>query len=51
VEKTLVMTENAKMRGDEGTWITGDEITLHLDTGKIEMKGRKVESSPGSINE
>ncbi len=51
VAKTLVMTENAKIRGDEGTWISGDEITLHLDTGKLEIKGRKVETSPGSAQE
>jgi outer membrane protein assembly factor BamD len=48
VAKTLVMTEDAKMRGEEGTWIRGDEITLHLDTGKLDIKGKKVEIAPGS---
>jgi outer membrane protein assembly factor BamD len=51
VTKTLVMTEDAKMRGEEGTWIRGDEITLHLDTGKLEIKGEKVELIPGSTKE
>jgi len=48
VAKTLVMTEFAKMRQDE-EWISGDEIILYLDTGKIEIKGEKVESHPGAI--
>ena len=48
VAKTLVMTEDAKIRGVEGTWIRGDEITLHLDTGKLDIKGKKIEISPGS---
>jgi outer membrane protein assembly factor BamD len=41
-QKTVVMTENAKIRG-VGEWTRGDEITLHLDTGKVEIKGAKVE--------
>ncbi|OGP54444.1 MAG: hypothetical protein A2Y65_09680 [Deltaproteobacteria bacterium RBG_13_52_11] len=41
-EKTMVMTEDAKIRGI-GEWTRGDEITLHLDTGRIEIKGKKVE--------
>jgi outer membrane protein assembly factor BamD len=45
-EKTLVMTEDAKIRG-VGEWIRGDEITLHLDTGRIEVKGKKVETIVG----
>ena len=48
VKKTLVMTEDAKMRGEAGEWIRGDEITLHLDTGKLEIKGQKVETTPGT---
>ncbi len=48
VGKTLVMTEDAKIREEGGTWIRGDEITLHLDTGKLEIKGKKVESIPGA---
>ena len=47
VEKTMVMTEDAKMR-EAGDWIRGDEITLYLDTGKVEIKGRKVEPMPGT---
>jgi outer membrane protein assembly factor BamD len=47
VEKTLVMTEDAKMR-EAGEWIRGDEITLYLDTGKVEIKGGKVEPMPGT---
>jgi outer membrane protein assembly factor BamD len=42
-QKTLVMTEDAKIRGI-GEWTRGDEITIHLDTGKVEIKGEKVES-------
>jgi outer membrane protein assembly factor BamD len=42
-QKTIVMTEDAKLRGP-GEWTRGDEITLYLDTGKIEIKGAKVES-------
>jgi outer membrane protein assembly factor BamD len=42
-QKTLVMTEDAKIRG-VGEWIRGDEITLHLDTGRMEVKGKKVET-------
>ena len=41
-QKTVVMTEDAKIRG-VGEWTRGDEITLHLDTGKVEIKGEKVE--------
>jgi outer membrane protein assembly factor BamD len=41
-QKTLVMTGNAKKRG-VGIWIMGDEIILHLDTGKVEIKGEKIE--------
>jgi outer membrane protein assembly factor BamD len=41
-QKALLMTGDAKIRGI-GEWIRGDEITLFLDTGKIEIKGRKVE--------
>lgn len=51
VAKTLVMTEDAKMRGEEGTWIRGDEITLYLDTGKLDIKGKKVEIAPDSAQE
>jgi outer membrane protein assembly factor BamD len=51
VEKTLVMTEDAKIRGEEGTWIRGDEITLYLDTGKLDIKGKKVELSPGGAQQ
>jgi outer membrane protein assembly factor BamD len=50
VAKTVVMTEDAKMRQDE-EWIRGNEITLHLDTGKIEIKGKKVEAIPGTTKE
>jgi lipopolysaccharide export system protein LptA len=32
--------------GEEGTWIRGDEITLHLDTGKLDIKGKRVEKVP-----
>ncbi|MCJ7663445.1 MAG: hypothetical protein MUO24_04320, partial [Desulfobacterales bacterium] len=41
-EKTMVMTEDAKIRGI-GEWIRGDEITLHLDTGRVDIKGKKIE--------
>jgi outer membrane protein assembly factor BamD len=51
VEKTLVMTDNAKLRGGDGTWILGDVITLHLDSGRFDIKGKKVESMPGSTVE
>jgi outer membrane protein assembly factor BamD len=50
VEKTLVMTEDAKMK-EAGEWIRGDEITLHLDTGKLDIKGRKVQVIPGREQE
>jgi outer membrane protein assembly factor BamD len=49
-QKTLVMTGDAKIR-EAGEWITGDEITLHLDTGKLEIKGEKVETTPGTRKE
>lgn len=45
-DRTIVMTENAKIR-EEGDWIRGDEIILYLDTGKLEIKGRKVDTLPG----
>ena len=38
-QKTIVMTEDAKMREPGGVWTRGDEITLHLDTGRIEITG------------
>lgn len=38
-QKTIVMTEDAKMRESGGAWTRADEITLHLDTGKIEVQG------------
>jgi lipopolysaccharide export system protein LptA len=41
-QMTMVMTEDAKIRGI-AEWTRGDEITLHLDTGKVEIKGEKVE--------
>jgi outer membrane protein assembly factor BamD len=41
---TMVMTEDAKIRGI-GEWTRGDEITLHVDTGKVEIKGEKVEKA------
>jgi len=41
-ERLLVMTGDAKIRG-LGEWIRGDEITLQIDSGKIEVKGRWVE--------
>jgi len=50
IAKTLVMTEFAKMRQDE-EWVSGDEIILYLDTGKIEIKGKKVEATPGTTKE
>ena len=40
-QKTIVMTEDAKMREPGGVWTRGDEITLHLDTGRIEIKGAR----------
>jgi outer membrane protein assembly factor BamD len=43
MHKTIVMTEDAKIRGI-GEWTRGDEITLHLDTGRVEIKGEKVET-------
>jgi lipopolysaccharide export system protein LptA len=50
VAKTLVMTDFAKMRQDE-EWVSGDEIILYLDTGKIEIKGKKVEAHPGETKQ
>jgi len=41
-KKLLIMTGDAKIRG-AGEWTRGDEITLHLDTGRIEIKGETVE--------
>jgi outer membrane protein assembly factor BamD len=38
----LIMTGDAKIRG-AAEWTRGDEITLHLDTGRIEIKGETVE--------
>jgi outer membrane protein assembly factor BamD len=38
-QKTIIMTEDAKIREPGGDWTRGDEITLHLDTGRIEIKG------------
>jgi outer membrane protein assembly factor BamD len=38
-QKTIVMTEDAKIRGPGGEWTRGAEITLHLDTGRVEIKG------------
>ncbi len=40
-QKTIVMTEDAKIRRIGGIWTRGDEITLHLDTGRIEITGAK----------
>ncbi len=41
-QNLLVMTGDAKIRGF-AEWTRGDEITLDLDTGRIEIKGKKVE--------
>ncbi len=41
-QKTMVLTGDVKMK-ELGEWILGDEITLHLDTGKIEIKGRRLQ--------
>lgn len=46
-EKTIVMTEDAKIREPGGVWTRGDEITLHLDTGRLEVKGAKPLEGPG----
>jgi len=35
----LVMTGNAKMKAPS-SWIRGDEIMLHLETGQVEIKGQ-----------
>jgi lipopolysaccharide export system protein LptA len=40
-QKTIVMTEDTKMREPGGIWTRCDEITLHLDTGRIELKGAR----------
>jgi outer membrane protein assembly factor BamD len=46
-QKTIVMTEDAKIREPGGVWTRGDEITLHLDTGRLEMKGARPLEGPG----
>jgi outer membrane protein assembly factor BamD len=46
-QMTMVMTDDAKIRGI-ADWTRGDEITLHLDTGKVEIKGEKVEKMEGT---
>jgi lipopolysaccharide transport protein LptA len=38
-QKTIVLTEDAKIRQPGGVWTRGDEITLHLDTGRVEITG------------
>jgi len=38
----LVMTGNAKLKA-LSTWIRGDEITLHLETGQVEIKGQWIQ--------
>jgi lipopolysaccharide transport protein LptA len=38
-QQTIVMTEDAKLRQPGGVWTRGDEITLYLDTGRIEITG------------
>jgi outer membrane protein assembly factor BamD len=50
VQKTMVMTGDAKIR-EPGEWIRGDEITLHLDTGKIDIKGKKIQTIQGETQE
>lgn len=45
-QKTIVMTEDAKMK-ETGEWIIGDEIVLHLDTGRIEIKGKQMKTIEG----
>jgi len=44
--KTIVMTGDAKIK-ETGEWIIAEEIVLHLDTGRIEMKGKKVKTGEG----
>lgn len=45
-QKAIVMTEDVKIRGAGGVWTRGDEITLHLDTGRLEIRGaRPLEGS------
>jgi len=39
-QKSIVMTGDAKIRS-MGEWIRADEITLNLDTGRIELKGEQ----------
>ena len=46
-EKTIVMTEDAKIRQPGGVWTRGDEIILHLDTGRLEVKGATPLEGPG----
>jgi outer membrane protein assembly factor BamD len=46
-QKTIVMTEDAKTRESGGVWTRGDEITLHLDTGRLEIKGARPLEGPG----
>jgi outer membrane protein assembly factor BamD len=38
-QKTIVMTEDVKMREPGGVWTRADEIIIHLDTGRIEVQG------------
>jgi outer membrane protein assembly factor BamD len=38
-EKTIVMTEDVKMRESGGVWTRADEIIIYLDTGRIEVQG------------
>jgi len=45
-KKTIVMTGDAKMK-ETAEWIIGDEIVLHLDTGRIEIKGKKIKTIEG----
>jgi outer membrane protein assembly factor BamD len=40
-QKTIVMTEDAKIREPGGVWTRGDEITLYVDTGRLEIKGAR----------
>jgi lipopolysaccharide export system protein LptA len=51
-QKTIIMTEDAKIREPNGVWTRADEITLHLDTGRLEITGASplegVEEEPVS---
>jgi outer membrane protein assembly factor BamD len=47
IQNTIVMTEDVKIREPGGVWTRGDEITLHLDTGKLEVKGARPLEGPG----